>query len=183
MKKAISAARAAGHPISLVPGPSAVTSAVALSGFGGDRFVFEGFLPKKGGERETVLARVVREDRPVVMFVSPHRFQADIESLAGAAGVEREVAVMRELTKLHEEVWVGPLGAAVDKWRDHQVKGEVTIVLAPGSTEGLTLEAAVEAARREVAAGTAPSEAARSVAEASGVSRRAIYQELISDEG
>lgn len=174
--------RAAGLPITVIPGPSAVTSAIAVAGFGGDRFVFEGFLPKKGGERESRLQGIAGEERPVVLFVSPHRFLADLQSLAEAVGLEREIAITRELTKMHEEIWVGKLGSALAEWSDRSIKGEITVVIAPGVPETISLEAAIGAARLEVASGVSPSTAARNVAESAGVSRREIYQALIEDQ-
>jgi len=181
--EAVARVRASGLTVTVIPGPSAVTSAVAVAGFGGDRFAFEGFLPKKGGERESRLRGIARDDRPVVLFVSPHRFLADLESLAGAVGLDREVAVTRELTKMHEEIWVGPLGDAIEEWSDRPAKGEFTVVIAPGTPSTVSSEEAIAAARAEVEAGASPSTAARDVSGSSGVSRREIYQALIDDQG
>ncbi len=181
--EAVARVRAAGLTVTVIPGPSAVTSAVAVAGFGGDRFVFEGFLPKKGGERESRLRGIARDDRPVVLFVSPHRLLADLESLAGAVGLDREIAVTRELTKMHEEIWVGRLGDAIEEWSARPAKGEFTVVIAPGTPSTVSTEEAIAAARREVEAGASPSTAARDVSESSGVSRREIYQALIDDQG
>jgi len=175
-------AREAGHLVTVVPGPSAVVASVALAGFGGDRFVFEGFLPRKGKERSARLARIDREDRPVVLFVSPHRLVADLESIAAATGVEREIVITREMTKLHEEVWSGSVGQAIEEWSDREVKGEVTVVVAPGQSESPSLDSAVAEARGLVDGGVSPSEAARRAAAATGVSRRDIYQVLIGDQ-
>jgi len=175
-------ARQAGHQVTVVPGPSAVVSAVALAGFGGDRFVFEGFLPRKGKERSERLRRIGGEDRPVVLFISPHRLLGDLESIAASTGPEREIVITREMTKLHEEVWSGSVGRAVDEWSHREVKGELTVVIAPGSPEPPSLQSALSEARDLVASGTAPSEAARRVATATGVSRREIYQVLIGDQ-
>ncbi len=180
--EAVVRVREAGLRITVIPGPSAVTTAIAVSGFGGDRFVFEGFLPKKGGEREQRLRGIAQEDRPVVLFVSPHRFVADLESLAAALGRDRRVTIARELTKLHEELWVGPLGRAIQEWSAREVKGEITVVVAPGSPPTITSEEAIAAARKEVEGGVSPSAAAREVSESSGVSRRVIYQALIGDQ-
>jgi 16S rRNA (cytidine1402-2'-O)-methyltransferase len=175
-------AREAGHQVTVVPGPSAVVASVALAGFGGDRFVFEGFLPRKGKERSTRLDRIGDEDRPVVLFVSPHRLVADLEAIAGATGPEREIVITREMTKLHEEVWSGSVGEAIEEWSDREVKGELTVVVAPGLSEPPSLDSAVEEARGLVESGASPSEAARRAAAAAGVSRREIYQVLIGDQ-
>jgi 16S rRNA (cytidine1402-2'-O)-methyltransferase len=178
---AVRAAREAGLPVSVVPGPSAVTTALALSGFGGDRFVFEGFLPRRGVARSERLQALAGEQRPVVVFASPKRLAADLRDLRDACGGERQVAVTRELTKLYEECWVGSLDDAVRKYSD-ETKGEVTLVLGPSDAESPSLEEAVERARSLVASGTSVREAARSVADESGVARRDVYEALIHDQ-
>lgn len=179
---AVSAVRDAGCPVSVVPGPSAVTMAIALSGFGGDRFVFEGFLPRKGSDRKQRLEELAEEARPVVIFASPNRLAADLADLASSCGGAREVAVTRELTKLHEETWVGTLDQSIARWAD-SVKGEVTLVLGPRQHQPPSLDDAVNEARTAVAEGQSVKEAARVVADHSGVSRREIYEVLIRDQG
>jgi 16S rRNA (cytidine1402-2'-O)-methyltransferase len=176
---AVIRARAQGHRVTAVPGPSAVVAAVALAGFGGDRFVFEGFLPRKGKERSERLGRIAADDRPVVLFASPHRLVGDLESLAGAFAPDRPIAITRELTKLHEEVWAGTIGEALEHWAAREIKGELTLVIGPGAIEPPSAAAALEEARTLVAEGMAPSEAARTVADSTGVSRREIYEALI----
>lgn len=178
---AVSAVREAGLSVSVVPGPSAVTAAVALAGFGGDRFVFEGFLPRRGRDRAERLQSIAADPRSVVLFASPNRLSGDLADLAEACGGERQVAVMRELTKLHEESWVGPLADAVERWSD-SVKGEVTLVLAPATAVTPSVEVAIESARALVADGITVSDAARQVSDLSGVSRRQIYEALVRDQ-
>jgi 16S rRNA (cytidine1402-2'-O)-methyltransferase len=170
-----------GLSLTVIPGPSAVTTAITLSGFGGDRFSFEGFLPKKGKERSRRLHQLGFEDRPVVMFASPHRLAGDLRDLLDVVGVDRKVAVTREMTKLHEEVWVGTLGEAVERWTG-EIRGEITLVLEGSSLTPVTAEAAIAEARSLVDAGTSPSDAARRVAQDSGVSRRVIYQALLEGQ-
>ena len=170
-----------GLPLTVIPGPSAVTTAITLSGFGGDRFSFEGFLPKKGKERSRRLQQLGFEDRPVVMFASPHRLAGDLRDLLDVVGVDRKVAVTREMTKLHEEVWVGTLGEAVERWTG-EIRGEITLVLEGSPLTPVTAEAAIAEARSLVDAGTSPSDAARRVAQDSGVSRRVIYQALLEGQ-
>jgi 16S rRNA (cytidine1402-2'-O)-methyltransferase len=177
---AVRSVRDAGLPVTVVPGPSAVTTALALSGFGGDRFVFEGFLPRKGREREQRLAEIAVDTRPVVLFASPNRLAEDLADLRAVCGGSRQVAVARELTKLHEESWVGSLDTAVERWAE-EVKGEVTVVLGPHEPEPPSAVEAIAEARDLVAAGTSVSEAARAVAERTGVSRREIYEALIRE--
>lgn len=178
---AVRAVRNAGLPVSVVPGPSAVTTALALSGFGGDRFAFEGFLPRKGKARSDRLQAVADDERAVVIFASPNRLGNDLEDLTGACGADRGVAVLRELTKLHEECWVGNLGTAVERWAG-DVKGEVTVVVAPTSLPGPSLGEAIERARGMVADGGSIRVSARTIAEDMGVSRREVYEALIADQ-
>jgi len=178
---AVRAVREAGLEVSIVPGPSAVTAAVALSGFGGGRFVFEGFLPRKGRARSERLEAIARDERAVVIFASPNRLPDDLADLTKTCGAERGIAVMRELTKLHEECWVGQLGSAVDRWQG-DVKGEVTLVVAPVTLPGPSLEEAIEKAREMVAEGGTIRVVARSVALEMGVSRREVYEALINGE-
>lgn len=175
---AVRSVREAGLPVTVVPGPSAVTAALALSGFGGDRFGFEGFLPRRGKERERRLNAISEDERTVVLFASPNRLAEDLADLREACGGDRQVAVTREITKLHEESWVGSLDSAVDRWAG-EVKGEVTVVLGPQEPEPPSVAKAIDEARALVAEGTSVSEAARAVAERTGVSRREIYEALI----
>lgn len=180
--QAVRNVRAAGGSVTVIPGPSAVSMSVALAGFDGDRFVFEGFLPRKGKERKNALAVIASETRQVVIFASPHRLLADLESLCNAAGEDRPLAVNRELTKLHEESWVGSLGEAVAIWSDREPRGEFTLVLGPAETEPPDLQSAVDRARFMVESGQSVSDAARSAARETGLSRREIYEELLSPQ-
>ena len=178
--EAVRRVRAAGKTVEVIPGPSAVTTAVALSGFSGDRFVFDGFLPRKGKERSVSLQRLVGEDRMVVLFVSPNRLVGDLEDLVAHIGPDRQIAITRELTKLHEEVWVGTVADAVEEWSGRTPKGEFTVVLGPGERDIVSLDDAIAEARDLVDSGIAPSVAARQVAGATGLSRRRIYEDLIA---
>lgn len=175
----IRAVRREGFEVSVIPGPSAVTTAVALSGFDGDRFVFEGFLPRKGRERSARLREIADETRTVVLFASPKRLPADLVDLAEACGGTRDVAVGRELTKLHEESWVGPLSAAVQRWTE-PVKGEVTLVLGPIEAAVVPTSEALLRARVLTGEGASVSDAARQAAMETGVSRRDLYELLIA---
>lgn len=179
--EAVRSVQEEGLSLTVIPGPSAVTAAIALSGFGGDRFSFEGFLPRKGKERSQRLHQLGFETRPVVLFASPHRLEADLHDLAGVLGGDRRIAVTRELTKVYEEVWVGTLREAVEHWTG-EARGEFTLVVDGGSLQPITAEAAIADARSLVAAGTSASDAARKVAQDSGVSRRVIYQALLEDQ-
>ena len=178
---AVRAVREAGFRVEVIPGPSAVTTALALAGFGGDRFVFEGFLPRKGNDRTSRLQAVGAETRPVVLFASPNRLGDDLTDLVTVCGPGREVAVTRELTKLHEESWVGSLAEAVSRWSG-EIKGEVTLVLGPTPEPEPSLDEAIAKARELVDSGESVSAAARQVSADTGVSRHQIYEALISSE-
>lgn len=175
---AVRIAREVGAEVSIVPGPSAVTAAVAVAGFGADRFVFEGFLPRKGRERRDRLASLAEEQRTAVIFLSPHRILEDLDALADAVGPGREVCILRELTKLHEEVAWHTLAGAVEEWREREPVGEYTLVLAGAAPPVPDVERAVEVARRLVDEGASRSAAAREAAAEVGVNRRDVYDGL-----
>jgi 16S rRNA (cytidine1402-2'-O)-methyltransferase len=177
----VRAAREAGHPVTVVAGPSAVTSALTASGFAADRFVFEGFLPRGGVERRGRIASIADDERTTVVFVSPHRIGADLADLAAALGADRQVAIAREMTKLHEEVWVGPISGAAERFGEN-VKGEVTVVIEGRPPRAPDPDQAVAKARSMVEGGVSPSDASRRVADQTGVSRRLIYQALLDQE-
>jgi 16S rRNA (cytidine1402-2'-O)-methyltransferase len=166
-----------GARVSVIPGPSAVTSALAVSGAGGDRFVFEGFLPRRGGERDRRIAAIADDDRPTVLFSPPTRVAQDLTDLAAVAGDDRPVVVARELTKLHEEVWRGTLGDAAKHWASAvQPRGEFTLVVAPAARRAPDIAAALESVELQVAGGVSLSSAVRAVAEDAGMSRRVLYE-------
>jgi 16S rRNA (cytidine1402-2'-O)-methyltransferase len=175
---AVHAALEAGGIITGVPGPSAVTLALVLSGLPADRFVFEGFLPRSGARRSERLGLLAAETRTVVLFCSPNRLAGDLADLAGTLGADRPAAVCRELTKLHEEVWRGTLGEAVERWAKG-ARGEVTVVLGGAAAVTADLPSAIEEAERLAAAGMSPSEAARRVAAAAGVRRKDVYDAVV----
>ncbi|NYD57700.1 16S rRNA (cytidine1402-2'-O)-methyltransferase [Nocardioides marinisabuli] len=174
----VAAAVEAGVRVTSVPGPSAVLTALAVSGLPVDRFCFEGFLPRKAGERSRRLDSLAAEERTMVFFEAPHRTEAALAAMATSWGADRVAAVCRELTKTHEEVRRGPLGELVD-WAAEGVRGEVTIVVtgaAPSaalSTEPPALVAAV--AEREDR-GMSRKEAIAEVARLAGVPKREVYQ-------
>ena len=118
-----------GVPVTVLPGPSAVLAALAVSGLPVDRFCFEGFLPRKPGERSARIASLAAEQRTMVFFEAPHRLLPMLEALSAGLGPDRLVAVCRELTKTYEEVIRGTIGAAVE-WARGDVRGEITVVVA-----------------------------------------------------
>lgn len=174
---AVRAARSVGAVVSVVPGPSAVTSAIAVAGLGGDRFVFEGFLPRSGEDRERRIAVVAADDRPVVIFSATSRVVKDLSALAAQAGPERIVVVAREITKLHEEIWIGTLEEAVHHWTSEvEPRGEFTLVLEGKTEEPPDLSAALMLVEDRMSAGERLSNATRDVATETGVSRRGLYE-------
>jgi len=173
---AVRAAIEAGADVTVIPGPSAVTAALAVSGFNADRFVFEGFLPRSGEERRRRLEAIARESRTVVLFAAPGRVAGDLADLA-AADPERGVVVARELTKLHEEIWRGSVEEAAARWGDEVApRGEFTIVLAGAAPREMSLMEALDLVADTMEGGARLSDAVRQVAEATGVSRRLLYE-------
>lgn len=173
----VAGAAAAGVVVSVVPGPSAAVSALVVSGLPTGRFVFEGFLPRRGAERSRRLATIASERRTTVVYEAPHRLAATLGDLERSCGSLRQVAVARELTKLHEEVWRGSLGAAAERARASEPRGEHVIVLA-GSPDPAPPgpEVLEEAVSERLRSGLSPSEAAGEVARELGVTRRSVYE-------
>jgi 16S rRNA (cytidine1402-2'-O)-methyltransferase len=166
----------AGITVTALPGPSAVTTALAVSGLASDRFCFEGFPPRKAGERARRLGALAAEERTMVFFESPHRLEESLRAMAEAFGPDRRAAVCRELTKTYEEVRRGGLGELAE-WAAPGVKGEITIVVAgfaPGEAEP-DLDALAAEVDRRVAEGERRSLAVAEVAKGAGVPRRELY--------
>lgn len=175
-ERLVRAALDAGHAIEVVPGPSAAITALVVSGLPAGRFVFEGFLPRKGSARAERLATTATERRTVVLYEAPHRLARTLDDLAAACGLERQVAISRELTKLHEETWRGSLAGAVDWVAEQEPRGEVVLVLdgAPPPAAASDDEVA-RALRAELEAGASARDAAATVAAQLGVPKRAAY--------
>jgi len=160
-----------------VPGPSAALSALVLSGLPTDRFVFEGFLPRKGRERAERLEAIAEERATTVVFEAPLRLAATLADLAEACGAGRRVAVARELTKLHEEVWRGTLARGAELAAAYESRGEHVLViegraLAADAPDTETVRAAISA---RLTAGESARDAAHTVAADLGVPRRRAY--------
>ncbi|MCA2186886.1 16S rRNA (cytidine(1402)-2'-O)-methyltransferase [Nonomuraea cavernae] len=166
----------AGITVTALPGPSAVTTALAVSGLPSDRFCFEGFPPRKAGERARRLAALAAEERTMVFFEAPHRLRDSLAAMAEAFGPDRPAAVCRELTKTYEEVRRGGL-AELAEWAAAGVKGEITVVVA-GHVAGETepdVAALVAEVERRVAAGEQRKAAVAEVAKGSGMPKRELY--------
>ena len=166
---------AAGHTVTVVPGPSAALAALAVSGLYSGRFCFEGFLPRKGTARAERLEQIAQQRRTTVLYESPHRLRSCLRDLAEACGPSRRGVVARELTKLHEEVVRGSL-AELCAWAAGPVKGEVVIVIegVPDAPEA-TDEELLAAAQALVTDGMSRRDAAAAAAAAHGTSRRRVY--------
>jgi 16S rRNA (cytidine1402-2'-O)-methyltransferase len=176
----VAAAVEAGVRVTAVPGPSAVLTAVAVSGLPVDRFCFEGFLPRKAGERATRLGELADEPRTLVFFEAPHRLAVMLAAMAGAFGSARPAAVCRELTKTYEEVRRGGL-AELAAWAAEGVRGEITVVVA-GAAPRAPAEVAdlVASVLARVADGVRLKDATGEVATAHGVSRRELYAAAVA---
>ncbi|MGW5054926.1 16S rRNA (cytidine(1402)-2'-O)-methyltransferase [Actinokineospora sp. NPDC004072] len=168
---------AADLPVTCLPGPSAVTTALALSGLPCDRFCFEGFAPRKPGERTRWLEQFTTEPRTAVFFESPHRLHGLLVDAAAVLG-DRRAAVCRELTKTYEEVRRGTL-AELAEWAEPGVKGEITVVIAGAQPQAPDLDALVERARAMAATGVRLKDAAAAIAAEAGVSKKAIYDAAV----
>jgi len=173
----------AGVRVTAVPGPSAVLTALTVSGLPVDRFCFEGFLPRRAGERARRLAGLADEQRTLVFFEAPHRTPATLAALASAFGAARPAAVCRELTKTHEEVRRGPLGELAG-WAAAGVRGEVTLVVAGAPEPPPPAEPELLAAVAELeAAGRSRRDAIAEVARRTGAPRRQVYAAVHGPDG
>jgi 16S rRNA (cytidine1402-2'-O)-methyltransferase len=174
---------AAGATVSTVPGPSSVLGALVVSGLPADRFCVEGFLPRKGPERRRRLGALMADARTTVVLEAPSRVAATLAELA-AADAARPVAVVRELTKLHEEVWRGTLATAAAEFAEREVRGEIVVVLAgAGPPEPASDAAVIAAVRLRLLDGAGVRQAADEVAAELGVARRRAYQAALDVRG
>ncbi|MCY3889165.1 MAG: 16S rRNA (cytidine(1402)-2'-O)-methyltransferase [bacterium] len=180
--KVVKAVLQAGAEVEAVPGPSAALSALVVSGLPTGRFCFEGFLPKKGRHRTDRLHALSVEPRTMVLFEAPHRLARTLADLASAMGGDRAIAIVREQTKLHEEVWRGTMVDAANWIGESEPRGEYVLVVAgcpdppPPSAPQIR-----EALEEKLAEGLSRRDAAAAVAADLGVSRRAVYQISLKD--
>jgi 16S rRNA (cytidine1402-2'-O)-methyltransferase len=175
----VSACVSADIPVTCLPGPSAVTTALALSGLPCDRFCFEGFAPRKPGERTKWLTSLISEPRTVVFFESPHRLASLLSDAASVLGPDRRAAVCRELTKTYEEVKRGSL-ESLASWAADGVRGEITVVLAGAEPRDVSVADLVGEVQSRVEAGERLKTAAAEVAEATGVSKKELYDAVLA---
>ena len=175
----VAAAVEAGVRVTCVPGPSAVLMALAVSGLPVDRFAFDGFLPRRAGERARVLAEAAQERRTLVYFEAPHRLAETLEAMAEAFGPTRRAAVCRELTKTYEEVRRGTL-AELGTWAADGVRGEITVVVAGAERVVTSVDDALHGIRERVAAGERLKDVAADVASRTGLSKKALYDAAVA---
>jgi len=179
----VAAAVAAGITITSVPGPSAVITALALSGLPVDRFCFEGFLPRRAAERRSRLDALAGEPRTMVFFEAPHRLADSLDAMVAALGAERPAAVCRELTKTYEEVRRGPL-SELASWAGAGVKGEITVVvagaLAASSDRNYAPAELVDLVDAAELAGMTRKEAVVAVGKATGAGRRTVFEAVVA---
>jgi 16S rRNA (cytidine1402-2'-O)-methyltransferase len=177
----VAAAVAAGVRVTALPGPSAVTTALALSGLPSDRFCFEGFLPRKPGERRRALDGLKDERRTLVLFEAPHRLAATLADAAEVLGPDRPAAACREMTKTYEEVRRGSL-AELAAWAAEGVRGEITLVVggAPRRPVEADPDALAAAVREQEDAGTDRKTAIAEVARAAGLPKRVVYAAVVA---
>lgn len=178
----VDAAAAAGVTVTVIPGPSAVVTALAVSGLPTDRFTFEGFLPRKPGERRGTLRELSDERRTMVFFESPNRLAASLADMATVLGGERRVVVCRELTKFYEEVRRGS-ASELAEWAAAGVKGEICIVVAGAEKRLANLEDGIAEVVHLEADGTRLKDAAAEVAAATGLSKRDLYEGALAARG
>ena len=167
----------AGGVVTAVPGASALTMALVISGLPTSRFVFEGFLPRSGAERTERLAMATTESRTTVFYEAPHRLVKTLSDLTTACGAMRGVVLARELTKLHEEIWRGTLQDANMLVAKTEPRGEYVIILEPAKPPAPpTDEELLAAIRAEIAKGVSRKDSAARVSARFGVAKRTVYE-------
>lgn len=178
----VQAALDAGHDVSPIPGPSAPVAALVASGLPTDSFVFVGYLPRRASERQRALSALVEERRTLLIFEVPHRLLATLEEMCEVFGVDRRVAVCRELTKVHEQILRATIEEVSEHFKSVPPRGEFTLVVAGAPAKNVWHETAVrEALSERLVGGLSPSEAAREVAVESGWTRRDVYRLTLED--
>ena len=177
----VAQAIAAGVTVEVVPGPSALLHALVVSGLATSRFIFEGFLPRKGSGRALRLRELSEEHRTAIVFEAPHRLEKTLNDLADACGGERRIVLARELTKLHEEIWRGTVSRAIERCAEVDPRGEFVLVLdgAPPAAEPTEMEIR-EAVELALGRGLSKKDAAAEVAELFAVARNRVYEIAIA---
>ncbi|NBR67188.1 MAG: 16S rRNA (cytidine(1402)-2'-O)-methyltransferase [Actinobacteria bacterium] len=176
-ERLVRAAIEAGHPVHAVPGPAAFVMAATVSGLPTARIAFDGFLPRSGAERRNALTETARERRTTVLYEAPHRLARTLEDLRGACGGARRVALARELTKMHENVWRGTLDEACAHVASVEPRGEYAVVIEPAPVvdADVTDDAIADELRTRISAGVSRRDAVDEVTTALGVPRKRVY--------
>jgi len=177
--KLVRDARAAGIPVTTIPGPSAAVAALTLSGLPTDRFLFLGFLPSKAAARAGAIAEVAAVRATLILYESGPRLAASLAALAEGLG-DRDAAVVREISKKFEETVTGTLGELAARYADAPPRGEIVIVVGPPGAAAAASAADLDAALAEAMARLSPSRAAAEVAEALGLPRRQVYERALA---
>ena len=180
----VAACAAAGLPVYVVPGPTAALSALAISGLPTGRFTFEGFLSVNKRSRKEHLEAVAQEQRTMIFYEAPHKLRKTLSDFAKVFGPDRPIALCRELTKVHEEVWRTTLGEAAAHYRETEPRGEFVLVVAgaeeaPAPEAAYTLEEAAQLAASLAAGGLSASEAAKEAAQTTGFKKGELYRLLL----
>ena len=181
-ERLVRAAIAAGHAVHAVPGPAAFVMAATISGLPTQRIAFDGFLPRSGADRRNAITEIVHERRTTVLYEAPHRLVRTVEELHDACGGTRRIAIARELTKMHENVWRGTLDEAVAHVNAHEPRGEYAIVIepAPTGTGDVSDDTIADELRSRVSAGISKRDAVDEVTTALGVARKRVYDVSIA---
>ncbi len=173
----VRAALEAGHTVTPIPGPSAPVAALVASGLPSDSYIFAGYLPRRARARDQALRELAQERRTLILFETPHRLRASLQALVEQLGPERQAAVCRELTKLHEQILRGSLQELAQRFQDEEPRGEITLVVAGQAPEARWEATEVRQALEErLAAGASAAQAARDVARRSGWPRGEVYR-------
>ncbi len=179
----LTAAIAADAPIEVLPGPSAALAALALSGLPTDRFAFEGFPPRKEGEKASALAALAAEQRTLIFFESPHRVRATLHAMAEAFGPDRQASVSREITKRYEQTRRGPLTELAAWAAVEELRGEIAIVVAGRPAQAPTLDQLVAEALTRVGEGERAKAVVADLAATFGVAQRDLYAAVVAARG
>ncbi len=168
-------------PLEVLPGANACLTALVSAGFADQRFTFEGFLPVQGASRQERLAQLIREERVLIFYEAPHRIQQTLQDLGHWLGLDRELAVCRELTKIHSQVWRGTIQGAIEHFQ--QPRGEFTLVIRGclPANEVIDDNFLIQQLQMLVAQGLVPSAAVRLLAQQTGVGRKHIYQLALTE--
>lgn len=175
----VTAAIEAGVDLAVLPGPSAPLAALALSGLPTDRFAFEGFLPRKEGERSAALAGLATEERTLIFFEAPHRVAVTLASMVVAFGADRRASLSREITKRYEETRRGTLGELAAWAAASEMRGEIVVVVAGRPREAPPLASIIDEALARVAAGERAKDVVADLAATFGVPQRDLYAAVV----